>query len=708
MDAKQNYQLQLAGNFVEFTGRNIFLTGKAGTGKTTFLHNLKKVSLKRMVVVAPTGVAAINAGGVTIHSFFQLPFGPWIPGYKPDNRSADQQKYNRFSKNKIKIIKSLDLLVIDEVSMVRADIMDGIDETLRRYRPGNLPFGGVQMLMIGDLQQLAPVVKDNEWNVLKEYYDTAFFFSCKALQKTTYISIELNHVYRQSDSKFIELLNRVRGNQLDLDSINLLNTRYKPNFKTEEDGYISLTTHNAKAQNINESKIKKLKGNPHTFMAEITGNYPEYNYPTNSALVLKTGAQVMFVKNDPSPDKLFYNGKIGKVVSIEEDTVEVQCPGEDSAIMVYPLEWQNIKYALDEESKEISESIEGIFTQLPLKLAWAITIHKSQGLTFDKAIIDVEAAFAFGQVYVALSRCKSLEGLVLISPVNSNGLISDNTINKFTREVEENQPTREQLQDSEKQYQQELLVDLFNFHHIAQAIYYSIKLLKDHSAGLQQHHLPNFRDMLKKFNEDIARISEKFLIELRALLLKESGTEEDPVLQERLSRASRYFAGKIDEIILRPVHEISIDTDNRQLKKKIKEALEKLLFEARYKHSCHKACFNGFVLKEYLSSRAKAAIEDVSLKSTAKKSGFTGTKIINQDLYDLLKDWRNAKAQELDWSVFMVLQLKSIHEIADTLPSSLKELQSVRGLGKKKLQLFGEELLEIVNDYIDQESQENN
>lgn len=699
MDTEQNYQLQLAGNFVEFTGRNIFLTGKAGTGKTTFLHNLKKVSLKRMVVVAPTGVAAINAGGVTIHSFFQLPFGPQVPGLKPDRRSPDQKKYNRFSKNKIKIIKSLDLLVIDEVSMVRADIMDGIDETLRRFRPGNLPFGGVQMLMIGDLQQLAPVVKDNEWNVLKEYYDTAFFFSCKALQKTTYISIELNHVYRQSDSKFIELLNRVRGNQLDLDSINLLNTRYKPNFKTEEDGYISLTTHNAKAQNINESKIKKLKESPHTFMAEITGNYSEYNYPTNAALVLKIGAQVMFVKNDPSPDKLFYNGKIGKVVNIEEDTVEVQCPGEDSAIRVYPLEWQNIKYTLDEKSKEISESIEGVFTQLPLKLAWAITIHKSQGLTFDKAIIDVEAAFAFGQVYVALSRCKSLEGLILISPVNSNGIISDNTINKFTREVEENQPSREQLQDSVKQYQQELLVDLFNFHNTAQAIYYIIKLLKDHSSGLQQHHLPNFRDMLKKFNEDIARISEKFLVELRALLLTESGTVEDPVLQERLSRASRYFAGKIDEIILRPVHEISIDTDNRQVKKKINEALEKLLFESKYKHSCLKACYNGFVLKEYLSSRAKAAIEDVSLKSSAKKSGFTGTKIINQDLYDLLKAWRNAKAEELDWSVFMVLQLKSIHEIADTLPSSINELQSVRGLGKKKLQLFGEELLEIVNDY---------
>ena len=656
-----------------------------------------------MVVVAPTGVAAINAGGVTIHSFFQLPFGPQIPGYKPDNRSADQQKYNRFSKNKIKIIKSLDLLVIDEVSMVRADIMDGIDETLRKYRNKDLPFGGVQMLMIGDLQQLAPVIKKDEWNVLKQYYNTAFFFSCKALQKTTYISIELDHVYRQSDSKFIDLLNRVRGNQLDQESINLLNTRYQPNFKTDEDGYISLTTHNAKAQNVNDAKLKKLKGTPYTFMAEITGNYSEYNYPTNAALVLKIEAQVMFVKNDPSPDKLFYNGKIGKVVSIEEDTVEVQCPGEDSAIMVYPLEWQNIKYTLDEDTKEISEIIEGIFTQVPLKLAWAITIHKSQGLTFEKAIIDVEAAFAFGQVYVALSRCKSLEGLVLISPVSSSGIISDNTINKFTREVEENQPGQEQLQDSEKLYREELLVDLFNFHNLEQALYYIIKLLKDHSSGMQQQHLSDFRDILKKTNEDIAGISEKFLVELRALLINDKGTEEDAALQQRLSKASRYFAGKIDEIILKPVREISIDTDNRKVKKRINEALVRLLFESKYKHSCLKACFNRFVLKEYLSVKAKAAIEDVSLKATARKSGFTGTEIINKDLYDHLKLWRNAKAEELDWSVFMVLQLKSIHEIADTLPSSIKELQAVRGLGKKKLLWFGEELLEMVREYVDPE-----
>ncbi|MBE9484163.1 MAG: HRDC domain-containing protein, partial [Bacteroidetes bacterium] len=320
-----------------------------------------------------------------------------------------------------------------------------------------------------------------------------------------------------------------------------------------------------------------------------------------------------------------------------------------------------------------------------------------------KAIIDVEAAFAFGQVYVALSRCKSLEGLVLISPVSSSGIISDNTINKFTREVEENQPTSEQLQDSEKLYREELLVDLFNFHNLEQALYYIIKLLKDHSAGMQQQHLSDFRDILKKTNEEIAGISEKFLVELRALLIKDNGTEGDPALQQRLSKASRYFAGKIDEIILRPVREISIDTDNRKVKKKINEALVRLLFESKYKHSCLKACFNGFVLKEYLAIKAKAAIEDVTLKSTAKKSGFTGTEIINKDLYDHLKHWRNAKAEELDWSVYMVLQLKSIHEIADTLPSTIKELQAVRGLGKKKLLWFGEELLEMVKEYVDPE-----
>ncbi|MDZ7742909.1 MAG: PIF1 family DEAD/DEAH box helicase [Bacteroidota bacterium] len=414
MKTPENKQLQLAFDFVQYTGNNIFLTGKAGTGKTTFLHNLKKQSPKRMVVVAPTGVAAINAGGVTIHSFFQVSFGPQVPGYEEQGAGA---AYKRFSKEKINIMKSLDLLVIDEISMVRADLLDAIDAVLRKYKNRRQPFGGVQLLMIGDLQQLAPVVKEDEWHILQQHYDTPFFFSSQALQQTSFTSIELKHVYRQSDQDFIELLNKIRDNNLDQQVVDVLNTRYIPGFKADEQGYITLTTHNAKARNINESRLQRLPGKTESFIAEVHGKFPDYNYPTDEKLVLKEGAQVMFVKNDPSPDKEYYNGKIGKIKSFVDDCVLVECPGENFTIQVVPVEWQNVKYGLDPETKAITEEIEGSFTQVPLKLAWAITIHKSQGLTFEKAIIDAEAAFAHGQVYVALSRCKSLEGLVLSSKI---------------------------------------------------------------------------------------------------------------------------------------------------------------------------------------------------------------------------------------------------------------------------------------------------
>ena len=403
----QNPQLELAINFVQFTNKNLFLTGKAGTGKTTFLHNLKKSSLKRMAVVAPTGVAAINAGGVTIHSFFQLPFVPYVPG----SNGAQQQR--RFQRDKINLIKSLDLLVIDEISMVRADTLDNIDEVLRRLRNPAKPFGGVQLLMIGDLHQLSPVVKDEDWKILKEHYSSLYFFNSKALHKTSHVTIELKHIYRQSDSFFIDLLNRVRENRIDADVLASLNQRYIHNFKPADDeGYITLTTHNATAQEINENKLAEIKLKSQRFKATIEGEFPEFAYPTALDLEVKIGAQVMFIKNDPSREKLFYNGKIGNVTRIDNQVIYVKCSSDSMEIAVEPLEWNNISYELNAETKEVTENIIGRFIQHPLKLAWAITIHKSQGLTFEKAIIDANAAFAHGQVYVALSRCKSFEGLV--------------------------------------------------------------------------------------------------------------------------------------------------------------------------------------------------------------------------------------------------------------------------------------------------------
>ncbi len=402
-----------------------------------------------MIVTAPTGVAAINATGVTIHSFFQVSFGPLVPDYQPTETidGIRQAKVNRFSKEKINIIRSMDLLVIDEISMVRADLLDAIDNTLRRFRNRNLPFGGVQLLMIGDLQQLSPVVKEDEWKLLRKYYETPYFFSSLALQKTNYVSIELQHVFRQKDKIFIDLLNKIRDNQLDNTVIEALKERYKPDFNADNAGYIILTTHNYKAHQINDSRLSRLKSTVYTFDAQVWGNFPEYTYPTDAKLTLKEGAQVMFVKNDPNPEKLFYNGKIGTVVEIGKEIVKVKCEGDEESIDVKPLEWEKAKYTLDDETKEIKETVEGTFTQLPLKLAWAITIHKSQGLTFEKAVIDAREAFAHGQVYVALSRCKSLEGLVLSTPVLSQSIKYDQTIDRFTKHYEKNQPNQKELKN---------------------------------------------------------------------------------------------------------------------------------------------------------------------------------------------------------------------------------------------------------------------
>jgi len=471
MDFSNNPQLKLAYDFVQHSGCNVFLTGKAGTGKTTFLHNFKKESVKRLVVLAPTGVAAINAGGVTLHSFFQLPFGPQLPAdvegfslFGEEAVKASAAKLQRFNREKINIIKSLDLLVIDEISMVRADLLDAVDAVLRRFRDRFKPFGGVQLLMIGDLQQLAPVVKEADWEILKPYYDSAFFFSSRALQKTEFVGIELKKIYRQQDQAFIRLLNKVRDQDLDAESLQELNRRYVPGFAPEEsEGYITLTTHNHQAEKINDLKLNNLKSKARMFKAVVTGEFPEWSYPTEAELTLKVGAQVMFVKNDITPLKQYYNGKIGTLTKMTEDRVLVQCAGDGEPISVGPVEWQNCRYALDEETKAIKETIIGAFTQYPLKLAWAITIHKSQGLTFEKAIIDARAAFAHGQVYVALSRCTTLEGLVLSAPLGPQTIKTDDTVKNFTRQIEENPPGEEQFRDLKNAYQKSLIRDLFDF-----------------------------------------------------------------------------------------------------------------------------------------------------------------------------------------------------------------------------------------------------
>ena len=372
-----NPELDSAWRLVETTGANLFLTGKAGTGKTTFLKNLKKKSSKRMVVLAPTGIAAINAGGMTIHSFFQLPLSPYVPGAT----FGTDKKYFKFSKVKRNIIRTLDLLVIDEISMVRADLLDAVDSVMRRYREYDKPFGGAQLLMIGDLQQLAPVIKDDEWGMLERFYDTPYFFSSKALRSATYKTVELSNVYRQQDTFFISILNQIRENKITDEALAALNKRYIPGFvPSDNSDYIRLTTHNYQAQSINDRELDALQSKEFVFEAEIEGSFPETSFPADKRLVLKAGAQIMFIKNDS--DKRFFNGMIGEVVSLCNDRIAVRGKKDDTVFYLEKAEWTNSKYTIDNNTKEIKESVEGVFRQYPLRLAWAITIHKSQGLTW--------------------------------------------------------------------------------------------------------------------------------------------------------------------------------------------------------------------------------------------------------------------------------------------------------------------------------------
>lgn len=429
-----NFELDVARFIVEKTDMSLFLTGKAGTGKTTFLREVVRYTKKKCIVLAPTGIAAVNAGAMTIHSFFQFGLGPFVQGV------IEPKSDFRINKSKLELIRHLQLLIIDEVSMVRADLMDHIDVELRRIRRNSKPFGGVQLLMIGDLQQLPPIAHGGEDELLRQYYKTLYFFSSAALKSMKYSCIELKNVYRQTDGHFIDILNHARNCTLTSQDISDLNARYIPGFSPKpEDGYIRLMTHNRQVDYVNAAEMEKLDSKPYTFVAAVTGTFPEESYPTADSLTLKKGAQVMFIKNDP--ERRFINGTLGEVKSIDKNSIAVRLAESGTIIDVEPMEWQNIRYQFDEESKEISSKQIGRFKQYPLKAAWAITVHKSQGLTFDKAIIDVHAAFSPGQAYVALSRCRTLDGLVLSSQVSASVFMRDNAVdaymNYISRPVEE-------------------------------------------------------------------------------------------------------------------------------------------------------------------------------------------------------------------------------------------------------------------------------
>ena len=623
-----------------------------------------------------------------------------MPGSTDTVERGEKLQYtHKFNREKINIIKTIDLLVIDEISMVRADLLDAVDDMLRRYRSKSEPFGGVQLLLIGDLQQLAPVVKEDEWALLKQHYASAFFFHSKALAATRYVAIELKHVYRQQDREFVDLLNRVRENRVDAAVLGMLNRRYVPGFKPSDDeGYITLTTHNHQAQRINDVKMAELSTRAYSFKAEVKDNFPTYSYPTEETLVLKQGAQVMFVKNDSSPEKRYYNGKIGKITAINDRSIEVVGKEDGLKIQVTPEEWTNTRYTLDEETREITETVEGTFKQYPLKTAWAITIHKSQGLTFERAIVDANAAFAHGQVYVALSRCKTFEGLVLSSPVTVRSLVSDGAIDEFVREAEQKEPNKEELQQARQSYFRELLLEQFDYETIRWRLHYLYRVLDEQLRRLYPDWVERYRVAGAKCAEELLAVAERFQNQLERLMPEEGNYEADPVIADRVKKGAEYFREHTMSIFGKFLEEAIPEIDNKEVRKLVEQNMERFRGEVNLK-----VIGNGFSVKDYLRAKAKALIDAPKVKIKAKRAGAEKVEIspdiLHSKLYETLRAWRNKEAERLKLPVYTVLQQKALLGISNTLPTNSKELLAVPGVGKKIVERYGAVLLDMVDEF---------
>lgn len=635
---------ELAAKYVNTTDKHIFLTGKAGSGKTTFLRYIVQNTYKNAVIAAPTGIAAINAGGVTLHSLLQLPFGIFIPENIPPSESSAPvntpqtlSRNQRFNASKRKLIQELELLIIDEVSMLRADLLDCIDHTLRFLRKRRYePFGGLQILFIGDLMQLPPVVKREETVLLQKYYSSAYFFEANALRDDPPVLVELQKVYRQSDQDFIDILNRFRFNRQGREDLERLNQHHRPDFRPEHSsGYIYLTTHNHKADQTNRERLENLKAPAFTYQSHIEGDFPENMYPTGESLKLKAGAQVMFIKNDPTGQGRFFNGKIGVVSSLVQDEVKVRFE-DKTEIQVTKYTWENKRYTLNKTSNEIEEKHLGSFEQYPLKLAWAVTIHKSQGLTFEKAILDLSGTFSPGQLYVALSRLTSLDGLVLSSPLPANPPDMDDSLISFTKSFKGSTELTEELQSHRKNFLQSFTRRAFGLAPLLRELtYHEQSFNKDENRSLkQQHHewtktLINDTYPLKETGDKFIRQVEKILEEKTYL----------PQLADRMEKAQAYFDEHLSELTER----VSEHHGKMKKEKQVKEYLKELAaIEEKFIHQNKQilklALLVNRAAENKVLTRKELTNSGVYQKTTAarkaeKKENKTPTAKISYDLY---------------------------------------------------------------------------
>lgn len=736
----------LAERYIQETGISVFLTGKAGTGKTTFLKHIVAGCSKRLAVVAPTGVAAVNAGGVTIHSFFQLPLCPYLPDVKELVTEYQMPEKNRsLRKDRVKILRTLELLIIDEISMVRADILDAIDATLKRYRKNDRPFGGVQLLMIGDVQQLPPVVTESEKPFMDQVYPSPFFFNSRAFRKLGYIVIELNKIHRQRDAEFTSMLNDIRtGNPSD-QTLERLNRRLDPGFDPPSGEYwIRLTTHNHQSDAINREKMDALKGKSMIFKAEIDGNYPESAYPAETELRLKKGAQVMFTRNDTSGNSMYFNGKIGTVTELDPEIIVTDENGNE--IIVNQEKWDNVRYEINPETQEIQAVNDGSFTQYPLRAAWAITIHKSQGLTFDRVIIDAGRAFSFGQVYVALSRCRSLEGIVLTTPITRRCTFRNTEVAIFENGYTPENQAVESLDNYRESYLVDKICSTFSLGRIASLSLKLEKLWKGSLGSVYPKISARFTALVTGQDEDfsgveaIASVGTRFQSQIREIFADQSRCTEDrdAFVNERISKACAYFTAQLGYYAKAIAPTCLVEIENKETQKVFKNIAEELLKELIFRLSLYRATMaDGFSVKLYSRVATECELEKTgTLKSCVRRiisasraaadkdGGNAGTDKANgkkevqesgmdadtsdidteydeatEKLLKVLKAWRKMKYEELHLPSFMIMHQKVLVQIAEEKPASREELMQINGFGKKQWDKYGEEILEIIEEY---------
>ena len=688
----------LAFDFVMQTNRSIFITGKAGTGKTTFLHRLREGAYKQMAVVAPTGVAAINAGGVTMHSFFQLPFGPFVPTEEGRRDFLSKQRISRQRRN---VLRELELLVIDEISMVRADLLDAMDTVLRSVRRRhNEPFGGVQVVFIGDMYQLSPVARDEEWSLLSRYYEGIYFFYSHVLRERPPVYIEFDTIFRQSDSRFIELLNQVRNDRLTTEGYELLQSRYDPNYRSggDDDGIV-LTTHNYKADAINREELERIEAESFELEAVVKGEFGEGAFPTEKVLELKVGARVMFVKNDTETPRRFYNGLLGTVSLYDEKkNVVYVLPsgGDDEPIAVEMAEWENIRYSTEKDSLLIKEEVVGSFRQFPLRLAWAVTIHKSQGLTFDKAVIDAGDSFAPGQVYVALSRCRSLEGITLLSPINSFTIRNDEKVVRFSEGQADVGMLPAELDSSRVMFQLELLQGLFDFAPLTVSSKIWYKSTQENESSFVDVPFSFISDIIDRFVE-MEAVGRKFIGQLRRLML--GGEMNEGHVSERLQAAVAYFSPLMEGVV-KLLKKCDASTDNRAVATEFDGFVTDLFSVLSQKGYMMQGVVEDFSIEHFFELRRKFVLP--AFKFTSYSRAKVADKVLDVEHGDLLTELinvRNRLADEGSVPVYIIAPLKTIREMAHYLPLDEKEMMKINGMGKVRFGKYGAHFLLAIRDY---------